>query len=466
MNFKPNTTNLTILFILFLAFYTLLPFFILSSYNHPSADDFVYSTTYLQYGFFVPQYNWYVGWSGRYIASAILSLSPTSFYSYMGYKLASFFLIVLLGSSFYFLIKQIFSKETTVRKIAISLLILVIYIYQMPKIASGFYWFAGASTYQLGNVFLLFMLGGIIIYLKTKKRKHLFFVIVALFLLIGSNETVMLLTDMILFFMALFYYTKMSRFNLKFIKNNSFLIILLFFGFVFSLIVILAPGNNARLGLLPNRHKLTAFYNSYTSAKQYVIQWLPAVSVFSLLLLSLIKKTNLNKNNWFSIHPIYAFLIMLLVTYAGFFPAHWSMGVPPPSRTINTIYLFFLLTWLYFMLTLFTYFNETIFPKTVSYVLLLTSIVLLMMPNNIQTAYQDWLSGDAKQYDLQLKERYQIIEKEKLQIGEQDTIRVPALLKKPKTIFFNDLEEKPDDWRNRACATYFKIPNIVIEKKK
>lgn len=296
MKLKTNTTKIVAIFVLFISIFSLLPFLILSAYNNPSADDFVYSITFLKDGFFLPQYNWYVGWSGRYIASAVLSLSPISFYSFIGYKFGSLALLALLGSAFYYLVNQIFYKEILLNRISICLLILLAYLYQMPKVASGLYWGAGASTYQLGNIFLLFMLGSIVLYLKTKKIKYKILAITTLFLLIGSNETIMLLTDILLFFIVVFYYARKERFNINYIKSDSFFILLLVFAFIFSLIVVLAPGNNVRLGLLPNKHKMIAFYNSYLSAKQHIILWLPSLSVFSLLALSLVKKTNFYKD--------------------------------------------------------------------------------------------------------------------------------------------------------------------------
>lgn len=465
MQVKSKTNKLIFLFVLLISIFSLLPFVVLTAYNHPSVDDFIYSFAFIKDGFFIPQYNWYVDWSGRYTATAFLSLSPISFYSFTGYKFGSLALLTFLGVAFYYLVNQLFYKESFLNRISVSLLIFIIYLYQMPKIATGLYWGAGATTYQLGNVFTLLMLGSLILFFKTKKNKHKMLVIGFLFLLIGSNETVMLLTDMLLFFLAIFYYTRKQKLNIKYIKSDSFLILLLVFAFVFSLIVFLAPGNDVRLRHLPNKHKLIAFYNSYLSAKQYLIMWLPSFGVFSLLTLSLITKLDFNKEKWFSIHPIFAFIIVLLITYAGFFPAHWSMGVPPPARTINTIYFFFILTWMYFILSLFSYFKTNTFPQPFKYTLLVIGVIFFIKPNNIQTAYQDWLSGDAKKYNQQLENRYKLITEKKAELTEKDTLVVSALDKKPKTLFFNDIGEKPDDWRNKSYAKYFEIPNIIIEKK-
>lgn len=466
MNYKINTASFTTIFVLFIALYSVLPFLVLSAYNHPSADDFVYSNIFIEKGFFAAQYSWYMTWSGRYTASTLLSLSPVSFYSFTGYKLASFFLLVLVGYAFFYLINRVFNKETRLNRVAISLLVLVLFLYQMPKIATGLYWGAGAMTYQLGNVFFLFMLGGLLKYLKTKNKKQILLVVFLLFFVIGSNETLMLLTNILLFFIVIFYYSKEQRFRWQYLKKNPFFLILLLAAIVFSLLVILAPGNDTRLRYLPNKHKTIAFYNTYMSMKQYLIQWFPAISVFSLLLLALIKRTDLIKKSWFSIHPIFSFFIVLILVYAGFFPAHWSMGVPPPLRTVNTIYFFFILSWLYFILSLHTYLKDKLFPNSVRYILMITSLVFLLKSNNIQTAYQDWFSGDAAQYDRELKARYKLIAKEKPLLTAQDTLRVPALIKTPKTLYFHDIETKASDWRNKAFAKYYELPHIVREKKK
>ncbi len=448
------------------SFFSILPFWVLSAFNQPSADDFVYAVTYLKDGFFTAQYNWYVGWSGRYVASALLSLSPVSFHSFTGYKLQSFLLILLLLYALYYTVGHLFEKESKRHRLTISMFVLFIYLYQMPKIVSGFYWGAGAITYQLGNVFFLFMSGSIVAYLKRKDKKYAITSFIALFLLTGSNETLMLLSDILLFISAFFFYIYGKKFRISRLRKQPYLALLLFAAIVFSLFVVLAPGNDVRLGLLPNSHKLSAFHDTLLSAQKFVAQWILPVGVFSILMLGLLRKSDIAQNALFILHPLWAFLIVLVVTYAGFFPAHWSMGVPPPARTVNTIYFFFILTWLYFIVSLYHYYKGIDMPGYTYYLLTLAMIGFFFFPNNIQTAYRDWLHGDARAYNAQFNTRYTRIKQQTTVPQNKDTIRVLPLKIMPKTLYFNDLSVKPKDWRNKAYATYFKVPFIVVKKQK
>ncbi len=468
---KINTSRFRSLFIISLAVYALIPFLVLMLYNHPSSDDFTYANEVLEKGFFSAQYHWYVSWSGRYIGTAILSLNPIVFHSFLGYKVFALLLFSLLVYAFYFLLNQLFEKESIFNKILIMLLFLIVYFYQMPRVVSGIYWLAGSATYQLGNIFSLFMFGNIIKYLKAKETKYLIYTVLFLFLLVGTNETTMFLTGIILFFIMIIFHFDKQKIKFKFIKQKNYIfIILVLLAFIFSLIVILSPGNEIRSGFFPDKHKLNSFNRAYHLARTYIIQWIPVLTIFSILALSLIKKPFNANARFFKTNPFVSLLIMIFITYIGFFPAFWSMGEEPPLRTINVIYFFFILTWLYFSMTLYVYFRNdkaTSIPKFIIYILMFAVIAIMSKPNNIKNAYRDWLNGTAQRYDQQMKKRYQIIKKQIEQKKEKDALIVPHLKDIPKTIYFRDISsDNIKNWRNASYAKFWKISSIKTQEKK
>ena len=457
------------LFITGLFIYTILPFLALMLYNHPSSDDFTYANLVFQKGFFGSQSFWYINWSGRYIGTVVLSLNPLVFHSIILYKLMPFLLVSGLMYAFYFLIDNVFSGMSKKNKCLICFLFIIAYFYQMPRIVSGLYWFAGAGTYQLGNIFSLLMFGNLIKYLKHKKVKNLYFAAVFLFLLIGSNETAMFLMDILLFIILVLYHfsfkSKRIHFNRK---HQNIFFILIGLAVVFSLIVILAPGNSVRATHFPHKYQLTSFKKAYDLFLDYWIKWTAFTFVMILFFISFIDRKLLIKVKPFITHPVISFVILTGITYSGFFPAFWSMGEPPPLRTVNVIYFFYLLLWMYFALSIFTYINNDtslFLPYTLIIILLIVTGTYYLKQNNVKTAYKDWLSGRAKSYNAQLNKRYQMIQKFKANHKKTDTLTVPKLKNIPKTIFFKDFtSDNVKNWRNASYAKYYNIPAIKTKK--
>ena len=168
-------------------------------------------------------------------------------------------------------------------------------------------------------------------------------------------------------------------------------------------------------------------------------------------------------------HPIPAFLVLIGITYIGFFPAFWSMGEPPPLRTVNVIYFFYIMLWFYFMLSLFLYLNNdnnsTLISDPLIIILIIATGTLYLKENNVKLAYNDWLSGRAKSYNEQMNKRYQMIQKFKSNHNETDTLVVPKLKNTPKTIFFKDFtSNNVKNWRNTSYAKYYQIPAIRTKK--
>lgn len=83
--------------------------------------------------------------------------------------------------------------------------------------------------------------------------------------------------------------------------------------------------------------------------------------------------------------------------------------------------------------------------------------------NNIATSYVDLITGKAKNYNEQLKKRYQLISNNN---SNEYSIKLPALKNPPKTIYFKDISEDIHFWANIDCKNYWKCkPYIYLEKE-
>lgn len=104
-------------FLIIIGVFSILPFIILTIYNHPMADDYTYHLESMNRGFWNAQIRLYTEISSKYFASFILSIKPL--------------------------------------------------------VSKGFYWLSGATAYQLSSVLAVFLFVSIINLLNTKKIKYL-----------------------------------------------------------------------------------------------------------------------------------------------------------------------------------------------------------------------------------------------------------------------------------------------------
>jgi hypothetical protein len=94
------------------------------------------------------------------------------------------------------------------------------------------------------------------------------------------------------------------------------------------------------------------------------------------------------------------------------------------------------------------------------YVFPIIAVLLLISfsnSNNIMNAYGDVFGGNAYRYNKDLNERYTTIQQCKSELCE-----VNKLEKLPATIFFADITENMEDWRNACYSDFFKKKAIRI----
>ena len=155
------------------------------------------------------------------------------------------------------------------------------------------------------------------------------------------------------------------------------------------------------------------------------------------------------------------------------FPAWWAMGGWPPARTIDAIYFLFLVGW-YLSIGAYTVrclcqgkwqsIIQPYKPATVIVLLLLTGLVTaaVLKSRAYQLARSD-LFHLAQPYHNYLNARYKQIEHAKAKARRY--LDVPDYQQEyPRTIFFNDIMQNPNHWRNVCYADYFGLEKIKREK--
>lgn len=447
-------------FIILLSIFSILPFILISYFNEPSADDYCYAAKAHNLGFWNAQIDSYLGWTGRYLSTFLLSFDILVKGKFILYKLFPVLLILSLFKSIFNLISLLFVSLSKKDIYIITSLFLIVYFIQMPSVSEGIYWFAGSMTYQLSNIISILFICSLIKLLQLNKLKHLFFAIIYMVLLIGTNETSMVIWSVS--FGGIFLYKSILGKKIQYHLLSVICVI-----FICSLLVVLAPGNSIRGAYFPESHQ---FFNSvFQSLRALVIngiRWFPLLFILTLLLFGYLKKNASIKSSYvFKVNPVLVFSVVCIITFFGFFISFWSMGSAPPLRTINVISFYYMLGLLYTMFIIFFKYERTfefyrLINRQKKYALMIVILGSIVCFNNIRGVYSDLLLGTAYRYNLELIERYKLIQGSKLALYE-----IPGLKNKPRTLFVSDITTDVENWRNECFGTYFSEKVIVIKNE-
>lgn len=445
-------------FIMLLCFLVIIPFVVIAYFNQPSGDDFCYIAKAQNLGFWNAQIDWYIGWSGRYLSSAILSLNPLRGENLYIYKLLPVLIIGGLYVSIVNLVSLFFERLIKKDILKVSAVILAVYLSIMPNISEGVYWFAGSITYQLSNIISVFLFYNIIKLLRFNRVKNLGYAIVFTILLMGTNETTMVIVDFVLG--SIFFYKSISD-----KKIHYQLLCIALVALLCSLVVALAPGNFVRGGFFPEKHQLfSSVFNSFKSLIISTIKWSPLLISLVYLFYNYLKKNVIGiSSKLLNVNPILVLIVICVFSLFGFFISYWSMGIPPPSRTVNIMCFYYIIGFIYITLIILFKFEMkdkyfVLMNSNIKYFLIVLVFGYLGRVSNVRIVYADLLLGRAYEYDLELTERYKVI-----QSCQSDICQVLKLSNTPATLFVSDITTDAENWRNECYKSYFSEKEIVIK---
>ncbi|WP_182412563.1 DUF6056 family protein [Adhaeribacter radiodurans] len=441
----------------------LLPFLLLAAFCHPSADDFWLTNLVIAKGPWQAQLAIRQNWSGRYTAMFLGSFNPLVYRSIALYKVLPVIFLILLTAGLYNFVKVLshsgFSRKIT---LAFALLILIMYLHQMPTVAQTIYWMSGAITYQSANILLLYLLILLIRYYQpfpgnhTLLRKLLITLLVVA--VIGCNETSMaMLVFLLVCFFLLFTYQHRTI--------NYFLLWLLVVATAACSLVIFAPGNSVREHEYSLRHDFWyAAGHALVIPLNNALNWLlnSPLLLISVLLFPFAGKWLPKAQLFPRVHPLLATLILYGCLASGYFVAYWSKHMPAPPRVQDTIFFVFLIGWMLNLVIWSQYLRQRYeLPRLPNYItsMLLTWGMLFLFfskQSNIQVAYSDLLSGKAVRYNQEMQTRYVTLITSNCQVCPIKTVK-----NRLQTIFF---EEVPADtsWENTYYAQYFGKKLLLI----
>lgn len=468
-----RTHNYSIVTLITIGLYTLLPFLLLTQYIHPAADDFSFAVRDKQLDYLTVLEQYYLNWTGRYFSTITLfRINPMIYNSVVAYKLYALVLLLLLSVAVYAVVRTI-GRDTFRRKqtIGLAAMLLTLYILQMPSPSEGFYFFSTYATYQLPNILLLVLL--IVLYRffqaenSAGRKLYTGSAILLCIAIVGSNEMALVITFTTVFVLA--------TINLKHKLYSPYLILLFIVCIICCLVAVLAPGNFNRMTEHPNGGRLiwSAVYGGFMTALTFYRWLLPvlAASIVYLLCFGLPLADKYKSSRLFKIDLRLAGVYFLGTIFLMNFAFAWSTGERPTPRLENVIYFFFLFGWFYVLQVAVQHYSSQLASlRTIVHViptlaLAIFILSILNIDNNISTAYVDLISGKAKAYDTALTQRYSLLEASDCQVCE-----VPPLPAVPATIYFHDLisreeRHKPGidmEWINRGVANYFGKDSVYL----
>jgi hypothetical protein len=457
----PLTIAISVLAIL------LLPFAILSFFSHPQADDFDAAATTMRLGYFKSIASAYTNWNSRWFSSAIMQASPLVFGSIALYKAAPITLFVLFFWALFAFIKAILPEVLRLSEGCLcTLALLALYLSSMPSVVQGFYWIPGAISYQLANVLMLFLWTQLIKVWGAAESKVGKWTLLAcsllLFALIGSNQTSMVLI-LLMLVAALAWRFLESR------KIDWFLAKLIVVAAFAATIVVMAPGNHARL-----EHVSHAINPAATIKESAMtIYRLAVVQIANPLLLVLTgcaipffsAKARNSSAPGPVLNPVALSVLWICCMLVTVIPVVHLFRGWIPERVLNITSLLFIMGW-------FLILNETIrylvfkrsfrlvrLPRYAVAILMVFALFSFTGKNNIRIAWKNILSGDACQYDWELRQRYQ-----KIKSCTQDTCAVAPLSVFPSMLYYEDIKADAAAWPNKPCAEYFGKRAIILDK--
>ncbi|EXF96295.1 hypothetical protein HK44_020775 [Pseudomonas fluorescens HK44] len=446
-------------------------FSVLSLFSFPAVDDFAYFDQVNQFGFWGAQREWYMHWSGRYTATAVMSIFAELPGGERYYFLGPLSAIALsLMTTFTFFQSVVGRKLPLLTTCVCSLAFWVIYISGLPNIAQSVYWDMGIADYQLANVALLFVLA-------VAARREFYpsnnYLIIALRFLtaavitaiaVGSNELTMISVLTILSAL-LFLAVRLRR------DSARFWLAILVIGVVCSFISVLAPGNAVRAASLtsnglirPPTWLATIMFVPWVILR--ATNWLANPALWaSAVLLHFATRDQFHqlffRDGQFQYKWLYFPLAWVVLLFAlngvGFLINHY----PLPDRAECVVYFVFLLGCYPTLIILFHWaFKGAPLRASASFVhvVQILLVISLLGSASVYEAVKDLYRGH--RYWVEMRGRFEII---KGAVGEgQLNPLVPSVTRLPRTISVAELSTDAGELSNTLMAKYYALKTIRL----
>jgi hypothetical protein len=413
-------------------------------------------------------------WNGRYSSNLFVLLNPILHNLFL-YQLLPLFLLIFTWFSYFIFIKTLLNESLYSRWSGlVSLIVLDLFLFQMPAPSEGFYWYTGAITYQAANALAMIYFAMLTQFARKRyfvsKWVHLMLSGLLLAFIIGFNETVLI-------FLAVLH----GLLILASLRNESiriefgaaigflFLICILAAGFV-----ILAPGNAVRSSFFPGNHEwMHSLVMGLFQTLRFSSDWISnlpfiGLSVIAFPLMKRLSTQDALFARLFACSIGISTAVLLVIIFAGVFPAYWNTRILGQYRTVNAAYFFFIPAWFFNLGCWSRYIAERqltfsfLMGKNARFLLFLLVVLAMAFTKNGYFMATDLLYQKVNVFDTEMRSRNTLMEAA-MHKGTQ-VIELPQLKSKPNTLFVQDLNPDSMHWINTSYAAFFGMKTVVLKK--
>lgn len=471
INTKCNVFGIILTSVLILS---VLPYFIISVFSRPSADDYTYSIGTHQLvcsekwnlfslikAAFAVDMEFYNNWQGLYSSAFVLSLQPGIFGEEF-YFIGAWALMALLFLSIWFLannlVHGLLGGGIKKRYVALfSFFVFAVLIQGMPSMLQGIYWFNGAWNYTFFFCLVLLNVGLLIGYIFRGGGKcRLVLLTLLSFIISGGNHVTAFLNILLLVIVGALMF-----------KRKKELLIPLSMAIIGYIIVFVAPGTMVRQGEEARQGIISTLAHCVWWLFKYLCDWIDVQFVFLMILLIPVAyllscRCNIDFNI-FKIHPIFMVLGEMMLICGMLCVPFMAMGNLGSDRLKNVIWLTFMIcsaiNWMYLMLwsKVFLLFQNVKFNGIYALCIFCSCIIVCFFTDsNIYMTVGELVNGKAVEYANACDERYELMEQSPI-----GTIIYVGELPDSKMLKFSDLSADTEFWTNAAWGDYYSVDVIV-----
>lgn len=466
----------------------MIPLCLAGFYTHPLGDDYFYgykAATALREGqglfgvlkeAFKGMVLQYRIWQGTYSAMFLMHLPP-NLLGDIFYKLYPSFIIIFLTLSVFYVLRPLIvvnEKITFHAHIAVSSLLCIFMLEEVPNSGESFYWYNG-SMYYTGFLAVTFIYFGLAFrYLKDHKTYRLILLSIIAFIIGGGNYASVLPAILLMIFLiilAVILYKKE--------KKNLLLLIPLSINIIGLFVSMLAPGNAIRGNTVAGMGAAKAIAKSILACANYAACW-NGIIFFVILALLTPVFIYIIKNIDFKFH--YSYFVCPVVF--GIFSSSecatfYAQGNGGPARLFDICFYMTALTvafiWFYLCGAFIRLFEEKKerkikYPILFSEAALILIFLLLLLyrplsqtvpvPNSF-TACKAFANGDMQSFDSQYKARM----KEVYDNPNGDLVFSPYEVSEDLIYFLylGDMSKDPTHHNNVTFCRFHDLNSVVID---
>jgi hypothetical protein len=465
-----------------IAMAAVLPFFLLSYYNHPFMDDYFNAANVRTTGLWGQQVELYMKWTGRFTTSFLVTAANPMIYGwYDGFRLTPALTLAATLGTVYLGLRTLSERRLPRSQAALgAVLFLLFYLHMIPDTYSAVYWFTGSVVYHVAGLTLL------LVFIASARARQAararvrrgwqFVAAFSAFVAAAANEMALL---HLLLGLAMLLGVNWYRRQWPQVRWWSALLVLTL---VVAVITVIAPGNIVRMQYEayakdPNpgnvvRQVLAAIPRVPKGMIHLLLWRATAVKLVLPTLLWLPAVLYWQRRGWLSSHVrlhwhwgaffivgSYAFSMLLFLGV---------MRQMPPDRVVNGLLLFLFPVGLLLIWADLAYRAQPINwqpPAWLTPWVAVAYVAIFSCVGKPRRAWQELLLS-APAYDQQLLAREQQLRSAWSQ-GIEHVVVKPLIGVKPYGVLISSLEMTTDIYHyvNYETALYFDVKTIVVDKE-